>query len=106
MKLKKLAALVLGGVICLSALTGCGMDANKTVATLGEETVSVGIANFLCKYQKAQMDDLYMPYYGQDMWSADLYGTGVTMEDDMKDSVMTSLHELYTTKAHMADYNV
>ena len=106
MKLKKIAALVLGGAICLSALTGCGMDANKTVATLGEETVSVGIANFLCKYQKAQMDDVYMQYYGKDMWSQDLYGTGSTMEEDMRNSIMESLHDLYTVKAHMADYNV
>lgn len=106
MKLKKLAALVLAGALCISAFTGCGMDANKTVATLGEENVSVGIANFFCKYQKAMMDDMYLGYFGENMWSTDLYGTGSTMEEDVKDSVMTSLHEMYTLKAHMADYNV
>ena len=67
MKLKKLAALVLAGVLCLSAFTGCGMDANKTVATLGEENISVGIANFICKYQKVMMDDMYLSYFGEDM---------------------------------------
>lgn len=106
MKLKKLAALVLAGVLCLSAFTGCGMDANKTVATLGEENISVGIANFVCKYQKVMMDDMYLSYFGKDMWSSDLYGTGSTMEDDVKDSVMKSLHELYTVKNHMGDYNL
>lgn len=106
MKLKKLAALVLAGALCISAFTGCGMDANKTVATLGEQNVSAGIANFFCKYQKAIMDDMYLGYFGENMWSTDLYGTGSTMEEDVKDSVMTSLHELYTLKAHMADYNV
>ena len=56
MKFKKLAALVLAGVLCISALTGCGgMDVNETAATLGEQTVSLGIANFMCKYQKAEM---------------------------------------------------
>lgn len=106
MKLKKLAALVLAGALCISAFTGCGMDANKTVATLGEQNVSAGIANFFCKYQKAMMDDMYLGYFGENMWSTDLYGNGSTMEDDVKDSVMKSLHELYTLKAHMADYKV
>lgn len=106
MKLKKLTALVLAGAICVSAFTGCGMDANKTVATLGEQNISTGIANFFCKYQKAMMDDMYLSYFGEDMWSQDLYGTGSTMEEDVKDSVMKSLHELYTLKAHMEDYTV
>ena len=106
MKLKKLAALVLGGALCISVFTGCGMKADKTVATLGEETISVGLANFICKYQKVMMDDMYLAYFGDDMWSTDLYGTGSTMEEDVKESVMTSLHELYTIKNYMADYNV
>lgn len=106
MKLKKLAALVLAGALCISVFTGCGMDANKTVATLGEQNVSVSIANFFCKYQKAMMDDMYLGYFGEDMWSQDLNGTGNTMEEDVKSSVMQSFHELYTLKAHMADYDV
>ena len=106
MKLKKLAALVLAGALCVSVFTGCGMDANKTVATVGEQNVSTGIANFFCKYQKAMMDDMYLGYFGEDMWSQDLYGTGSTMEEDVKDSVMQTFHELYTLKAHMADKGV
>ena len=106
MKLKKLAALVLAGALCLSAFTGCATDTNKAIATLGEETIPVSIANFICKYQKVMMDDMYSSYFGENMWSSDLSGSGVTMEEEVKDSVMESLHELYTVKAHMADYNV
>ena len=107
MKFKKLAALVLAGVLCVSALTGCGgMDANETAATLGEQTVSLGIANFMCKYQKAEMDDSYTSFLGEDVWSKDLYGNGVTLEDDLKDSTMEYLHEMYTLKGNMEEYNI
>ncbi|MBR4026819.1 MAG: peptidyl-prolyl cis-trans isomerase [Lachnospiraceae bacterium] len=107
MKFKKLAALVLAGVLCISALTGCGgMDVNETAATLGEQTVSLGIANFMCKYQKAEMDDSYTSFLGEDVWSQDLYGNGVTLEDDLKNSTMEFLHEMYTLKANMEEYNI
>ncbi len=106
MKLKKLAALVLAGVLCLTAFTGCGANADDTIATLGDEKISYGVANFMCKYQKAALDDLYTAYFGASVWDTDLYGYGTTMEDDLKTYVMDTLHEMYTLKAHMDEYNV
>lgn len=106
MKLKKLAALVLAGVLCLTSFVGCGVNADETAATLGEQEVSAGVVNFVCKYQKATIDDTYVAYFGEDFWEQDLYGYGTTMEEDMKASIMDSLHDLYTLKAHMADYKV
>ena len=104
MSIKKMTALLLAGVLCLSALTGCGAKPEDTVATLGEETVTYELANFLCKYQKSTVDDMYV-IYGM-TWDTDLYGSGVTMEEEFKDSAMDLLHDLYTLKAHMADYGV
>lgn len=104
MSIKKMTALLLAGVLCLSALTGCGAKPEDTVATLGEETITYELANFLCKYQKSTIDDMYA-MYGM-TWDTDLYGNGVTMEKDFKDSAMELLHDLYTLKAHMADYDV
>ena len=106
MKLKRLAALVLAGAMCLTSLVGCGVKPDETAATLGEQNVSAGLVNFICKYQKASIDDTYVAYFGENFWSQDLYGYGTTMEEDMKASVMETLHELYTVKAHMADYKV
>lgn len=106
MRLKKLAALVLAGALCVTTFVGCGVNPSETAATLGEQEVSAGVVNFVCKYQKASIDDMYAAYFGSDFWSQDLYGNGTTMEENMKASVMDSLHDLYTLKAHMADYNV
>lgn len=110
MNIKKLAALVMAGVLCMSAFVGCGVNPEKTVATLGDQNVTFEMANFMCKYQKATADDMYAmyaEYYGVDsLWDVDMTGAGTTMEEDLKSSVMDMLHELYTLKAHMADYEV
>lgn len=108
--LRKLAALVLAGALCMSVFTGCGINPDETAATLGEETVSLGLVNFMAKYQKASMDDmyaLYASYYGvKDLWNVDLYGSGSTTKENLVTSVMSYFHDLYTLKAHMSDYNV
>jgi len=110
MKLKKLAALVLTGVICLTTLFGCGTNAEKSIATLGEENITFGVANFIVKYQKASVDDMYAMYasmYGVDsMWDMDTSGSGSTTEAEFKESAMDMIHEMYTLKAHLADYGV
>lgn len=110
MKLKKLAALVMAGALCMSAFTGCGVKPEEPVATLGEEVVTFDMANFLCKYQKATVDDFYSMYaqiYGvNSLWDLDMSGEGSTLEEDLEASVMDVLHDLYTLKAHMADYKV
>ncbi len=110
MKLRKLAALVLAGVLCVSTLSGCGAKAEDTIATLGEENVSYGVANFIVKYQKASVDDIYAMYAGlygvESMWDIDTSGTGATTEENFKASAMQLLHDMYTLKAHMADYGV
>ena len=106
MKLKRLAALVLAGALCLTSLVGCGVKPDETAATLGEQTVSAGLVNFICKYQKASIDDTYVAFFGENFWKEDLYGYGTTMEEDMKTSIMNVLHELYTVKAHAAELKV
>ena len=106
MKAKKLAALVLAGALCMSAFTGCGIDANETIATLGEQEISAGLANFMIKYQKAAYDDVYIAYYGEEVWDMTVDEEGTTFADSFKGSVMESIHELYTLKNHMSDYDV
>ncbi len=106
MKFKRLAALVLAGALCLTTFVGCGVKPEETAATLGDQKVTAGLVNFICKYQKAGIDDTYSAYFGADFWDKDMYGYGSTMEEDLKASIMDSLHELYAAKAHMAEKKV
>lgn len=107
MRVKKLAAVLLSGILAVSAMgCGSGVDKNAVVATLDETDVTLGVANFAARLQQATYDDFYVSYFGEEVWSSDLTGTGTTMEDSVKDSVMTSLQEMYTLQAHMDDYGV
>ena len=104
---RKHMALLLGGVMAVSALAGCGgIDKDKTVATLNGEPVTLGIANFAARFQQAGYDDFYVAYFGENVWSSDLYGNGSTMQETIKDSVMESLEDMYVLKLHMDEYDV
>ena len=111
MKAKKAMALILAGALCASVFTGCGINKNATAATMKNQTVTMGVANFLCRYEQAAMEDLYKMYLGgsgstDNIWSKDLSGNGTTLEDSTKDQAMEELHEMYTLQQHMSDYNV
>lgn len=107
MNTKKIAALCLAGTLAVSVLTGCGINKNAAAATFSDGTVvTMGVANFAMRYQQAAVDETYRSILGDDVWSQDLYGNGSTMEENVKDSVLDTLHEMYTLKNHMADYSV
>ena len=82
------------------------MNKNETVATFDETEVPLGVANFAARFLQATYDDFYVAYFGEDVWSSDLYNNGTTMQDNIKDSVMQSLFDMYTLEAHMAEYDV
>ena len=109
MKLKKLTACVLAGAMALSvAFTGCGgstINANAVGATLNGEDISLGLMNFMARYQQAISDASYLMYFGTEMWSTEM-SEGVTMEDSTKESVVNSIHTAYLLEEHMKDYGV
>lgn len=107
MRKKKFMALLLSGMMAVSVLAGCGgMDKNKAAATLNGEPVTLGVANFAARFVQAGMDDLYVAYFGKDVWKSDLYGNGTTMQDSVKEQVMDSMEDLYVLKLHAEEKGV
>lgn len=107
MKTGKFTALLLSGVLAASVLTGCSsINKNEALATFDGETVSLGVANFAARLQQASYDEFYVAYFGEEVWSSDLYGNGTTMEANLKDGVIESLQEMYILKEHMKDYGI
>ena len=109
MKAKKLTAILLSAAMAASMFTGCGVNKNATAATLGSTNVSLGLVNFMVRYNQAEMDDLYVAYasyFGDDPWNTDIYGTGATGLEDTEDTILDTLHEQYTLAAHMDEYGV
>lgn len=104
---KKLVAA--GICICMAAasLTGCGnVNADAAVATLDGEKVPFKIANFMLRYNQAQMQSSYGSMFGEDMWNTDLMGSGTPYGTTFKTQIMDSLEEMLILEKHMADYDI
>lgn len=106
MKRTKLTAVCLAGALAVTSLTGCGVGDNKVVATMEDQKVTYGLVNFMCRYQQAYSDEIYRSVFGDSVWKTDMYQNGSTMEDNVKNNVMTTLHEMLTVEAHADEYNV
>lgn len=112
MNMKKTISLALAGVITASAALGCGNRINQdaVVATLktGDETIeiSLGLANFMAQYQAVTYDSYYLGWIGEELWATDLFGSGSTLTDDVKEDVMDGIYEYKLLELHMEDYDV
>ncbi len=109
MKAKRLTALLLSAVMAASLTGGCGgINKGASAAHFEDTDVELGLVNFIARYQQASYDDIYKMYFnkGDDLWTADLYGNGSTMKDDLVNGVMDSLKNIYTLERHMEEYQV
>lgn len=107
MKKTRLAALLLCSVMATSVFAGCGsVDKETTVARFDETEIALAVPNFAARLQQAYDDDMYTYYFGGNVWDSDFSGSGVTMEDEVKNGVMDSMFAMYTLEAHMGDYGV
>jgi len=103
------------GIAALSAtmlFTGCGqMNPDDTLVTINtgdgtKDTISLGYGNFAARYQQAMYDQYLLAYYGESMWTTDMTGSGSTMQEETKSSVLDEIEEQYLCKLHAADYGI
>ena len=106
---KKVAVLTLAGAIAAMSVTGCGsIKEDATVAMVGDEEITLGVANFYARLQQGQYETYYagmMGTTGEAMWSQDA-SDGKDYEEQTKDSIMESLENLYLLSQHASEYNV
>lgn len=107
---KKAAVLTAAGVLAAMSITGCSssIDTDEVVATVGDEDITMGVANFYARMMQGQYETYYaqlMGTTGEDMWEQEV-SDGVTMEESMKDSVMTTLQNMYLISQHASEYEI
>ena len=115
-KLNKTAAFgILAAALAAGTLSGCSkaIDGTKTVATVGDEKVTLGLASYMVRDQQAQTMSYYnmlMSQYGVSGSASNVWDQkgddGKTVGESSKDGVMTTINQLYVLKAHAADYDV
>ncbi len=87
---------LLVGVMTASTLVGCSQQLSDTevVGTVGEEEITVGVANFYIRYQQSSTEAMYASMFG----GADMFEPTPDIMDPLKDSMVTGLEDLYLIK--------
>ncbi|MCI8567513.1 MAG: hypothetical protein HFI39_14595 [Lachnospiraceae bacterium] len=109
---KKMWAAAAVFVLAVSLLAGCGSAvkpeayATTPVATVGEETIYLDEANFYLRSDQYYYEMMYSYMYGtSDIWNMEV-STGVTMADDMRESVLATLRQTYILCSHADELGV
>ena len=107
---KKAAMLTAAGVLSAMTVTGCSgsINTDAVVATVGEENITLGVANFYARMLQGQYETYYasmMGTTGKEMWTQDA-GEDQTYEESVKDGLMENLQNMYLISQHAADYEV
>lgn len=107
---KKAALITAAGILAAVSVTGCGgsMDSDSVVATVGDEDITLGVANFYARMTQGQYETYYagmMGTTGEEMWTQKADGDK-TYEESVKDSTMEALQNMYLISQHAADYDV
>ena len=104
------AALVLG--MAVSVLAGCGSAvkpeayATTPVATVGSETIYLDEANFYLRSDQYYYEMMYSYMYGtSEIWDMEV-SAGVTMADNLREGVLTTLRQTYILCSHADELGV
>lgn len=105
--MKKVVALAVVTAMSMTALMGCAssIDNSEVVATVGDKEITAGLANFYTRYQQASVESYYESLIGENIWSLEIQD-GYTYGDNIKETVMSTLQEMYLLDTHAADYEV
>jgi foldase protein PrsA len=111
---RRAAAMVLAGIMGGALLTGCGstkIDGSKTVMTVNDEAVRLGVASFYTKYQQAQI----YKYYSQMLGSSGIFDTSIadssdpsvdTYGESMKKTALEDVEKMVVMAQHADEFGV
>ena len=107
---KKAAVLTAAGVLAATGVTGCSgsINTDAVVATVGDDEISLGVANFYARMTQGQYETYYasmMGTTGDAMWTQEA-GEDQTYEESVKDGLLENLENMYLISQHAADYEV
>ena len=107
---KRAVVLTAAGVLSAMAVTGCSgsIDTDAVVATVGDEEIPLGVANFYARMTQGQYETYYagmMGMTGEDMWAQEIE-EDTTYEQSVKESTMEELQNMYLISQHADEYEV
>lgn len=111
MRLRKGAAIAAAaGALAAMTVTGCSgsLDTEAVVMTIGDEEVTLGVANFYARLTQAQYETYYLSMMSgmtaEDMWNQEY--EGATTEETTKEGLLESLQNMYLISQHAEEYDI
>lgn len=112
-KYMKNAAVLSAAAVIVAALSGCSgrlpssvEDYKETqVASYGETKIYLDEVNLMLRLEQYEYEPMYKAYMGEDVWTQEMV-EGYTMEDSIKEAVMSQVMQTYVLNEHAAEYNV
>ncbi len=109
---------LLTGTMLAAALSGCGekkVDGTAPALTIGDETVSIGMADFYLRYQQAQNTAMMISYgllqEGGSFWDGQYAAAtssteAMTYGENLKEAARDSIAEAVVLRQHFGDYDL
>ena len=107
---KKAAVLAAAGALTALSVTGCSgsINTDAVVVTVGDEEITLGVANFYARMTQGQYETYYAGFMGitaKEMWTQEADGDK-TYEETTKEALLVSLEDLYLISQHAGEYEV
>ncbi len=107
---KKAVSTGLCACLALSVFTGCssdkGFDTKAAAITVNEDEVPAGVVKFATHHLQAQYESMYANFGYSGIINQDIYGTGSTLGETIKDQMVEEITHIVLAKQHMSDYGV
>lgn len=87
---------VMIAVICMGGCAEQKLGSDKVIAKFGQEEIYLSQLEFYLIINQVDYESTYAEQYpGEDIWEMDILGTGNTLEDDVKQSIMQEVKGMY-----------
>lgn len=87
---------VIIAVICIAGCTGQSAETKLVIAKFGEEEIYLEEIQFYLIINQVDYEKEYVKQYpGENIWNMDILGTGNTLEDDVKQSILQETKKMH-----------
>lgn len=106
---KRCVAVAAAGTLAAGLLMGCGssVDHDEVVATVGDDSISYGVANFYARMMQSRYENYYTSLTGStpaEFWLQQW--DGGTYENYVKGNLMEDLENMYILRQHAGEYDI
>ena len=107
---KRTVSIGLCACLALSVFTGCskdeGFDTEAAVITVNDSEIPAGVLKFATHHLQAQYESMYASFGYSGIINQDIYGTGSTLGDSIKDQMVEEMTRIALAEQHMSEYGV